>query len=210
MANRTPGVSDILLEQAMSEFLANGFMGASLRTISENAGTSPRSIYTRYGDKEGLFSALVAEHADNLKNMISNCMSGYHDRPVDEQKQLFHDEVFSQEYFGYIHSFIDYVYDHWNAFKLLICGSEGTKFARFVDEIVEIDERYTLLYIKHTGNDVLDSGRATPQLIHLLCSSYTHGFFEFVRHDMDKNEALTYILQLQSFFACGWEKLFHP
>lgn len=210
MANRTPGVSEKLLEQAMREFLANGFIGASMRTISENAGTSPRSIYTRYGDKEGLFSALVSVHADSLKNMICNYMARYHERPVDQQKQLFRDEDFDQEYHGYIHNFINYIYDNWNAFKLLICCSEGTRFARFIDDIVEIDEKYTLLYIQHTGNDVLSSGRATPQLIHLLCSSYTHGFFEFVRHDMDKNEALSYIVQLQSFFACGWEKLFHP
>ena len=79
-----------------------------------------------------------------------------------------------------------------------------------IDEIVEIEERYTLLYIGHTGNDVIRSGRAAPQLIHLLCSSFVHGFFEFVRHDMPKDEALTYIEQLQTFFACGWDQLFRP
>lgn len=67
-----------------------------------------------------------------------------------------------------------------------------------------------MLYIGHTGNDVIRSGRAAPQLIHLLCSSFVHGFFEFVRHDMPKDEALTYIAQLQTFFACGWDQLFRP
>ena len=210
MANRTPGVTEKLMEQALQEFLIHGYMDASLRTIAENAGTSPRAIYTRYGDKEGLFSALVSEQADTLKALFRNDMETYHAKPVDKQKQLFHDEAFDAEYRGYLHTIIDYIYNNWNAFKLIICGSEGTRFAGFVDEIVEIEERYTLLYIEHIGNDVIRSGRATSQLIHLLCSAFVHGFFEFVRHDMSKDEALTYIAQLQTFFACGWDHLFRP
>lgn len=210
MANRTPGVTEKLMEHALQEFLTHGYLGASLRTIAEKAGTSPRAIYTRYGDKEGLFAALVSEQADTLKELFRNDMETYHAKPVEEQKQLFHDEVFDTEYRGYLHAIIDYIYDNRDAFKLIVCGSEGTHFAGFVDEIVEIEERYTLLYIEHTGNDVIRSGRAAPQLIHLLCSSFVHGFFEFVRHDMPKDEALTYIEQLQTFFACGWDQLFRP
>lgn len=210
MANRTPGVTEKLMEHALQEFLTHGYLGASLRTIAEKAGTSPRAIYTRYGDKEGLFAALVSEQADTLKELFRNDMETYHAKPVEEQKQLFHDEAFDTEYRGYLHTIIDYIYDNRDAFKLIVCGSEGTHFAGFVDEIVEIEERYTLLYIEHTGNDVIRSGRAAPQLIHLLCSSFVHGFFEFVRHDMPKDEALTYIEQLQTFFACGWDQLFRP
>ncbi|MBR1458292.1 MAG: TetR/AcrR family transcriptional regulator [Oscillospiraceae bacterium] len=210
MANRTPGVTEKLMEHALQEFLTHGYLDASLRTIAEKAGTSPRAIYTRYGDKEGLFAALVSEQADTLKELFRNDMETYHAKPVEEQKQLFHDEAFDTEYRGYLHTIIDYIYDNRDASKLIVCGSEGTHFAGFVDEIVEIEERYTLLYIEHTGNDVIRSGRAAPQLIHLLCSSFVHGFFEFVRHDMPKDEALTYIEQLQTFFACGWDQLFRP
>ena len=210
MANRTPGVTEKLLETAMQEFLSCGYRNASLRTIAEIAGTSPRAVYTRYSDKEGLFATLVSEQAETLKSMFRRYMADYHDKPVDEQKQLFHDEAFDSEYQGYIEASIDYIYANWNAFKLLICGSEGTKFSGFVDEIVEIEEHYTLLYIEFTGNDVVASGRGNPKLIHLLCSSFMHGFFEIVRHDMPKEEAVTYIGQLQTFFACGWDQLFRP
>ena len=77
MANRIEGVTEKLLEQAMKEFLDKGYTGASLRTIAENAGTTPRSVYTRYGDKEGLFAALVSECADTLKNMFISYMKDY-------------------------------------------------------------------------------------------------------------------------------------
>lgn len=138
MANRTPGVTEKLMEHALQEFLTHGYLDASLRTIAEKAGTSPRAIYTRYGDKEGLFAALVSEQADTLKELFRNDMETYHAKPVEEQKQLFHDEAFDTEYRGYLHTIIDYIYDNRDAFKLIVCGSEGTHFAGFVDEIVEI------------------------------------------------------------------------
>ena len=210
MANRVEGVSEKLMSCALEEFLTNGYTGASLRTISENAGTTPRSIYTRYGDKEGLFSELVEKTASEIKDMFESINSGYHLKSIEEQKKLFHDESFEQEYDGYIQAILDYMYDHWNEFRLLICCSEGTKFAYFLDEVVDIIEKYTLLYIEHTGNDVITSGRAKPQLVHLLCSSFVHGFFEIVRHDMEKADAAQYVQQLQRFFTCGWDDLFNP
>ena len=55
MAKQKPGVYDRVLECAKEEFLSKGFLDASLRTIAQEAGTSTGSIYTRFGDKEGLF-----------------------------------------------------------------------------------------------------------------------------------------------------------
>ena len=210
MANRIEGVTEKLLDCAMEEFLAKGYEGASLRTIAENAGTTPRSVYTRYGDKEGLFAALVDDTARSIKDLLNTYMGGYHEKPVEEQKTLFHNEDFDQEYHGYVQSVVDAIYDHWRECKLLVCGSEGTKYAYFLDDLVSIEEKYTLLYIEYTGNDVIASSRAKPQLIHLLCSSFMHGFFEIVRHDMDKADAMLFIQQLQEFYSCGWDNLFNP
>lgn len=194
----------------MQEFLSKGYLGASMRTISENAGTTPRSIYTRYGDKEGLFAALVKPAADQLKETFAALQEQYHQRPGEEQKLLFKDQDFRQEYDGYLTVMLDQIYKNRDAFKLLVCHSEGTDFAGFVDEMVAMDEKYTLLYIEHTQNDVLTSGRAKPQLIHLLCSSFMHGFYEFVRHDMPREEAIEYVNQLQQFYERGWRDLLMP
>ena len=210
MANRVEGVTEKLLECAKQEFLANGYNGASMRTISENAGTTPRSIYTRYNDKEGLFKALVGDAANELRTFFSSRMEEYSHRPAEVQKQLFHDEEFDNEHKGYMQTAIDLMYSRFDEFKLLICCAEGTEYAGFVDEIADIDEKYTLRYIEDTGNDVISSGRAGARLIHLLCSSYVYGFFEVIRHDMTKEEAEIHISQLQDFFSHGWDKLFNP
>lgn len=210
MANRIEGVTEKLLDYATQEFLEHGYLNASMRMISEKAGTTPRSIYTRYGDKEGLFAALVDEHAKKLKGLFVEYMDDYSKRTVEDQKTLFHNEAFYIEYRGYMDTIIDYMYDHFTAFKLLVCCSEGTKYAAFLNEIAQIDEEYTLRYIENTDNDVIRSGRAGTHLIHLLCSAYVHGFFEVIRHDMTRDEAGTHIQQLLGFYSQGWDKLFNP
>ncbi len=48
-----------ILSCAKKEFLEKGYKDASLRVIAQEAGTSTGSIYTRFGDKEGLFEAIV-------------------------------------------------------------------------------------------------------------------------------------------------------
>ena len=71
MAKQKPGVYDRVLECAKDEFLSKGFLDASLRAIAQEAGTSTGSIYTRFGDKEGLFRAIVEPVVDQFKATLS-------------------------------------------------------------------------------------------------------------------------------------------
>lgn len=68
VAKQIEGVYDKLIECAKVEFLEKGFKDASLRTIAKNAHTSTNSIYVRFGDKAGLFDALVKPHYETVMN----------------------------------------------------------------------------------------------------------------------------------------------
>ena len=59
MAKQIEGVSERILNCAKAEFLDKGYTDASLRVIAAAADTSTNSIYVRFKDKEGLFSAIV-------------------------------------------------------------------------------------------------------------------------------------------------------
>lgn len=62
LAKQIEGVYEQILSCAMTEFLEKGYTDASLRDIAAKAGTTTGSIYTRFGDKEGLFEAIVGTH----------------------------------------------------------------------------------------------------------------------------------------------------
>ena len=44
-------------------------------------------------------------------------------------------------------------------------------------------------------------------LVHMLSNAFYSGLFETVRHQMSKEDALTYVRQLRRFFVCGWADL---
>jgi AcrR family transcriptional regulator len=47
-------------------FLENGYAGATIDLVVARAGASKATIYSFFGGKEGLFSAIVAERAERV------------------------------------------------------------------------------------------------------------------------------------------------
>ena len=78
MAKQIEGVYEAVLECAKKEFLEKGYKDASLRTIAQEAGTSTSSIYTRFGDKEGLFRAIVEPVAEEMRRMFLEIQENFH------------------------------------------------------------------------------------------------------------------------------------
>lgn len=202
MAKQIEGVYEKVLACAKDEFLACGFAHASLRRIAQNAGTSTGSIYTRFGDKHGLFDALVSGAAQDLIDWFRREHEDFARLTPAEQRE--HSFRYSDERMP---QFIRYVYDHYDVFKLLLTCAEGTRYTDFVHQFVEIDVAYTRLFMEAMNSDILASGRATMELIHMLSSAFFTGILETVVHDMPRDEAIAYTRQVQMFYQAGWKSL---
>lgn len=81
---------------------------------------------------------------------------------------------------------VDYIYDHFDEFKLLLTSGENSTYQEFLHRVVELDNQCTMRYIQASGNDAISSGRLTPELGHLLSSAFYTGMFEVVIHDMPR------------------------
>ncbi len=203
MANRIAGVHERVLECAKAEFIEKGYTDASLRNIALNANTSTTSIYTRFSDKEQLFNAVVEPAVNVLESWFKEQQEGFHQLPADTQTCQSFDYSSSL-----VDTFVDYLYEYFDLFKLLITGSSGTKYAEFINDIVKVDVDYTMKFMHTTGKDAVSSGKVTTKLIHILSSAYYSGLFEIVIHDMEKEEAYAYAHRLRRFFVCGWKDIF--
>lgn len=205
MAKQMEGVAQRLLECAKVEFLEKGFKDASLRTIAENAETSTGSIYTRFGDKEGLFRAIVVPAVAEFEEMIAKEMDVFNQRSGDMPVE---------EMFRYtaqrLEQLVDSVYNRFDVFKLLVCFADGTEYGNFLHRLAEIEAKQTIRYIEAIGNDAMCSGRLSNALLHMLSSAYWAGVFQTVEHDMTREEALQYIGQLKRFYRRGWQDIFFP
>ena len=74
MRTEASGVTEALIQNAENEFLKYGFKDASLRRIASASGVSTNSIYSRFGDKAGLFREIVKEAADGMMDIYLDCI----------------------------------------------------------------------------------------------------------------------------------------
>lgn len=204
MKRQIEGISEKILSCAKEEFLEKGYSEASLRTIASKAGTTTGTIYSRFRDKEGLFSAIVEPVADHVIQMFVGVQEEFHAVEAGEQPQMMETYVTS----GMEHV-LDYIYDNFEAFQLLLDASYGTKFQNFVERLVEIETEYTYKFMETIQFQREESEFITEEFIHIMSRALFESVFEVVRHKMDKKKALRYMHILERYHYAGWNEIFH-
>ena len=190
-----------LLEAGKKEFLETGCQGASLREIASMLGVTTGAIYRDYTDKEALVDAIVSEPAEELVNRYRTSQQMYAERPLEEQ--LSGISGVSEENTW----MMDFIYDHFDAFKLIVCCSAGTRYEHYIDILVEIEANSAMLL----SEKMREAGYKLPllndDLAHMISSGLFNCIFETVRHDMPKDRALEYMGSYQLFYTAGWMKI---
>lgn len=201
MTKPIEGVSERILACAKEEFLEKGFSEASLRTIAAKADTTTGSIYSRFKDKEGLFCAVVEPAAEGLTAIFLRTQKNFHDQEPEEQPKLMETYVLSG-----MDEMLDYVYDHFEEFQLLLDASYGTRYQDFVEHLVEIETEYTYKYMDATQS-TREGSLITEEFIHIMARAMFDSMFEVVRHHMDRDIARKYLHMLEKYHYGGWSAI---
>ena len=202
MRRRGEGVQERILECAITEFLEKGYTNSSLRSIAEKAQTSTNAIYVRFHDKEGLFTTIVEPVA---KEFLARSLEGQETFAAMEasvQKEQV-DAYSNQE----IIKLIDYIYDHFDVFRLLLEAPYETKFHDFVNQLVEMEENYTWKWLEVTGAGHKLKGILPRELYHMMTTSYFEGLFEVVRHEISRERAKEFALLLGKYHQAGFKAI---
>ncbi|KIR03653.1 hypothetical protein P261_02468 [Lachnospiraceae bacterium TWA4] len=192
-----------ILEEACKQFLENGYSAVTVRSIAAAIGVTTGSIYKYYRDKEALFEALVSEPAQYLLDCYKKAQISFAAQDFDSQMQM----LKSNSAKSGNNSMLEYMYDHFNAFKLIACSAKGTKYEDYVDQVTEIEDESSVAFIdmmKQNHCEVRDIDRG---LMHILSTALISGMFETIRHDMPRDKALQYMKDLQDFYTAGWFEL---
>lgn len=145
MAKQITGVSERILTAVKAEFLNKGYTDASLRSIA-SADTSTNSVYVRFGDKERILSAIVEPVLHAVTERFLTIQEDF--RHLDQAAQS--SRVAEWEDGGTM-ELADYMYDHLDEFRPLLDASSGTRFHRFVDELVHIEAEHAYKYMEAAG-----------------------------------------------------------
>ena len=202
MEEKSPVTMERIQKAALEEFSEKGFLGASLRQIVKNAGVTTGAFYGYFSSKEALFASLVEPHAAALMGRFMEAQTSFADLAEEEQPK--HMGEASGDYVDWM---VDYICQHREPVKLLLCRAEGTPYEHFAHNMVEIEVEYTLKYmevLRRLGKDIPD---LSPSLCHIIASGMFNGLFEIVVHDMPREQAHQYMSQFRTFYTAGWLQL---
>ncbi len=191
-----------IIDVAKKEFLDKGFKDASLRGIVKEAGFTQGAFYGYYKDKEELFISIVSEVADGLTEQFKKAQEAHFDL-IEEGITKMSRELST----NYLKGFMEYIYDNFDIFKLIICCSDGTKYENYVHDLVELEVKVSSEYYRMLRDMGRLEGEISSNLHHMITSAYFTAVFETVIHDMSREEAEGYINDLAKFFNSGWESI---
>ncbi len=193
---------EAIIAAARHEFMTFGFFDASMRRIADAAGMSPSGLYKHFPSKEEMFAALVEPACQGM-------MAMYRQEESAERAALQNGVLTDKwEKGGEARLAMTYIYDHLDAFRLLICKSQGTRYESFLHDLAMEEEKTTMALmdmLKKSGTAVND---VRPEEFHLLVTVNLQAVFQAVEHNLSREEALSYADTLDCFFTRGWQAYF--
>lgn len=189
-------------ESAIKEFMEKGFAKASLRQIVKNAGLTTGAFYKYYPTKDALFASLVEPYANKLYSIYDITIEDFQSLPASQQQKNM-----IEASSGGITEMLEYIYKHYDNFKLLLCKADGTPFTSFIHNLVEREVKSTVKFI----DDMRASGVEVPKIdvefVHMITSGMFLSVFEIVAHDMQKDIAIKRVQKIKEFYTGGWERM---
>ncbi len=186
---------------AKKEFLTYGFTDASMRRIAAAAGMSASGLYKHFASKEEMFSALVEPAYQGL-------LALFRQEAGDQEQCIGMGDLSVWETGQDAKLAVAYIYDHLDAFRLIICRSQGTKYETFLHDLAVLEEEMTLSFMEVLKKQGVKISDFSEKELHLLTTANVNAVFQTIEHNFTREEAMHYADTLDRFFSKGWKEFF--
>ena len=202
MSTKAEDTEKNILNTARKHFLKDGFSGASLRNIVKDAGLTTGAFYKYYPTKEALFDALTDPYIEHIYQIYDRVVEDFEKLSAKEQTSNMSDTSGDG-----MDQMIDYIYEHYDNFRLLLkCGDSG-KFETFIHNMVDREMRSSLEYVKKMKEDGIEIPIVGESLMHMIYTGFFSSIFQIIEHD--KETAKRNVHKLREFNTGGWERLWN-
>lgn len=192
-----------LLASAKKEFLEKGYMQASLRNICKNAGVTTGALYFFFQDKEDLFASLVEEPLKQLYEV----MEKHYAEEEERVKEVTGKEIDIADDILAANQIIHYMYVYYDEFQLIINHSQGSRFEKSVERLVEISEKQLRL-MSDEMSKVTNCAKVDDYIIHWFSHMQVDMFLYMLKHEKSEEAAQQHIEQLIRILISGWLEMF--
>ena len=196
-----------ILECAKDEFLSKGFEKAQVAAIAKLAKVTTGAIYRHFKNKEALFFALIEEEYNYTLAIVSDVEKRSEHKTIQIDSDSVDDEAIIENLFLETMLFVDYMYAHFDNFKLIFACSKGSKVENFIEDITE---RYTAKNMKLIHFNA-KQGQINTEIkefeVHVITKGYITSLCECVLHDISHDNVSEYIRSIVVFQYYGWQGL---
>ena len=204
MSSKSDRTRENILNTAKIHFLKDGYNGASLRNIVKDVGLTTGAFYKYYSTKKDLFNDLIDPYVEHIYQIYDDILANFETLSANNQTSSM-----SQASTTSINQMIDYIYDHYDNFRLLFkCGDTG-KYEDVIHNMVSREIKSTFTYMETMRNSGIEIPELDESFMHMIYTGFFSSIFQIIEHDMDKETAKRNISLLKNFQTGGWERLFH-
>ena len=191
-----------IVEAAFDEFKKYGYEDASMRRIAAACGMSASGLYKHFPGKEEMFSSLVKPALDGLMDLYREIEKEYFDDLSHTGKA----NVSNSK--GELVRAMEYIYDHFDEFELIICKSKGSVYENFKHDIAGLEEKVTLRYMEEIKKNGISVKKIDKKEFHLLVTACIEALFQTVTHGFSRKEAVHFAGTVEKFYGPAWKKFF--
>ncbi|MDO4304018.1 MAG: TetR/AcrR family transcriptional regulator [Bacillota bacterium] len=198
MALRDHSLDTKIVSAAFEEFLDKGYMGASLRKISEKAGATVGAIRTRYKSKDDLFLSMLKPFLDEIEAAFQNIKSDYYSG-TDSNILLQLKASMKNESETILHL----IFTHYDEAVMLFYRSAGSSLEHYLDVLIENKIAESVTFFRSFGYTDIDE-----KLLGLLISVQFNSYRQIIINCHDRQTAEKYMNTLMIYHSAGWVSLF--
>ena len=204
MSTKAEDTQKNILNTARKHFLKDGLTGASLRNIVKDAGLTTGAFYKYYPTKEALFDALTDPYMEHIYQIYDQIVEEFEKLSASDQTRNMSDTSSDG-----MEQMVDYIYDHYDNFRLLLkCGDSG-KFELFIHHMVDREMKSSMKYMEKMKEAGVKIPVVEESLMHMIYTGFFSSVFQIIEHDIDKETAKKNVNQLREFQTGGWERLWN-
>lgn len=202
MTTKALKTQELILETALKHFLKDGYANASLRKIVKDAGLTTGAFYKYYPTKEMLLNALIDPYLEEIYRIYDEVLEHFETlSPNDQTKNM------SQTAGDGIDQMVDYIYDHYDHFRLLLkCGDSG-KYEEFIHNMVDREIKSSHKYLDKLKEAGIEVPEVSDLMMHMVYTGFFSSVLQIIEHDIDKDTAKKNVYQLKEFQTGGWERV---
>ena len=191
-----------IVSAAFREFLDHGYQEASMRRIASACEMSAAGLYKHFSGKEAMFAALV----DPALNGLMELMTQIEGNDSEELAGVCSGSFWINQ--NETVQAMEYIYRHFDEFKLIICRSQGTRYESLTHDLARLEEEVTFRYMEMLSEKGIRVNEVDEKEFHLLATAHVEAIFQAVIHDFSEEEAMHYAHTLEKFYQPAWKALF--